>query len=390
MLNIGCVKHLYGNWMKKYPGDELKEALWAAAKSTTMPEFTRAMNNLKKLNEAAWKDMNDLPPSMWTRAAFSTHTCCDLQVNMCEAFNSAILEYRDKPIISLVEGLKFYMTNRIVKLRDYMLRYEGDICPMIQKRLEKFKKDADSWSPNWCGDSEYSMFSASNGTDTYVVNLKERNCSCRKWDLSGIPCCHGIACIWFNNQNPNDYVSHWKTTFLDTYNNIIRPSNGPKGWPNVDATPISPPYVRRAPGRPKKLRRKANDEPRGSKKRNQNTVTCTRCKTLGHNKRSCKGKTTADRMIPKGGNKSNCNMNQPGPSATCKESATTSKGTATTGTKGPAATRKRTATIGTKRKNDNTTPNVITPSATTRPSGPRKSAKIATNATGTQQSVNKP
>ncbi|PNX86919.1 hypothetical protein L195_g043002, partial [Trifolium pratense] len=93
---------------------------------------------------------------------------------------------------------------------------------------------------------------------------------------------------------------------------------------------------------------------------------------------------------------SNCNTNQPGPSATTsKGSATTSKGTAATGTKGPAATatRKGTATTGTKRKNDNTTPNVITPSATTRPSGPRKSAKIATNAAdqiGTQQSVNKP
>ncbi|CAJ2649085.1 unnamed protein product [Trifolium pratense] len=48
-----------------------------------------------------------------------------------------------------------------------------------------------------------------------------------------------------------------------------------------------------------------------------------------------------------GGNKSNCNTNQPGPSATTsKGSATTSKGTAATGTKGPAATatRKGTAT----------------------------------------------
>ncbi|PNY10913.1 hypothetical protein L195_g007507 [Trifolium pratense] len=179
-----CVKHLYGNWRKKYPGDELKKALWAAARSTTIPEFTRAMDNLKKLTEAAWKDMCDLTPDMWSRAAFSTHTCCDLQVNnMCEAFNSAILEYRDKPIISLVEGLKFYMTNRIVKLRDYMLR---------------------------------------------------------------------------------------KTTFLDTSNNLIRPSNGPKGWPIVDATQIAPPYVRRAPGRPKKLRRTSNNcaatGPRGLKK----------------------------------------------------------------------------------------------------------------------------
>ncbi|GAU50686.1 hypothetical protein TSUD_410420 [Trifolium subterraneum] len=230
---------------------------------------------------------------------------------MCEAFNSAILEYRDKPIISLVEGLKFYMTNRIVKLRDYMLR---------------------------------------------------------------------------------------KTTFLDTYSNIICPSDGPKGWPIVDATPIAPPYVRRAPGRPKKLRRKANDESRGSarRKRNQHTITCTRCKTLGHNRRSCKGKTVADRMIPKGGNKSNSNMNQPGPSATTTWHAPTATN------KGPVATAiKESAATGPsglrrshmKKKNDNTAPNVITPNATTIPSGQRKSARFDTNVAdpvGTQQSVNKP
>ncbi|RDY11933.1 hypothetical protein CR513_03346, partial [Mucuna pruriens] len=44
------------------------------------------------------------------------YTCCDLQVNhMCESFNRTFLEYKDKPIISLVEGIKFYMTNRIAK-----------------------------------------------------------------------------------------------------------------------------------------------------------------------------------------------------------------------------------------------------------------------------------
>jgi hypothetical protein len=45
--------------------------------------------------------MSHIPPSIWSSSAYSTHTQCDLQVNnMCEAFNKAILEYRDKPIIS--------------------------------------------------------------------------------------------------------------------------------------------------------------------------------------------------------------------------------------------------------------------------------------------------
>jgi hypothetical protein len=70
-----------------------------------------------------------------------------------------------------------------------------------------------------------------------------------------------------------------KTTFLDTYNNLIRPSNGPKGWPILDDTPIAPPNVRRELRRPKKLIRKANDEPKSSTrmKRNQHIVTCKRC-----------------------------------------------------------------------------------------------------------------
>ena len=97
-----------------------------------------------------------------------------------------------------------------------------------------------------------------------------------------------------------------KQKFLDTYDNLILPSNGPKLWPEVNAEPILSPKARRAPGRSKKARRKENDEPKSTSKkgkRNQETVRCTRCKELGHNQRTCGGKTGADRRIPPEGNK---------------------------------------------------------------------------------------
>jgi hypothetical protein len=191
-----CVRHLYGNFRKRHPGEHLKEALWAAARANTMPDFNRAMEKLKSLSETAWDEMRQYPPGMWSRAGYSTHTCYDLQVNnMCEAFNFSIIELREQPVISLIEGLKFYMTNRIVRLRDYMLRYSGDICPMIKKILDKAKKDANNWSPTWHGDREYAHVSASDGSDTYVINLKESTCACRRWELSGIPCPHVVAAI---------------------------------------------------------------------------------------------------------------------------------------------------------------------------------------------------
>lgn len=207
MDNRLCGKHLYGNWKKKYPGDIMKDALWRAARATTIPEFTSAMEKLKRLNEQVWKDMMDIPPKMWSRSAYSSHTQCDLQVNnMCEAFNSAILEYMDKIIINLIEGLKFYITNLFVSKRDKMLRYKGNICPLIQLMLEKANREADGWLPTWAGDDAYALFEVSKDVDRYVVNLGERTCSCRKWDLSGIPCCHAVAVTWYNNYVLEDFV----------------------------------------------------------------------------------------------------------------------------------------------------------------------------------------
>ncbi|CAL5197349.1 unnamed protein product [Lathyrus oleraceus] len=49
-----------------------------------------------------------------------------------------------------------------------------------------------------------------------------------------------------------------------------------------------------------------NDEPRNPHilPMRFSTVTCVKYGAMGHNKRSCKGKMTDDRAIPKGGNKS--------------------------------------------------------------------------------------
>ena len=41
------------------------------------------------------------------------------------------------------------------------------------------------------------------------MNINSRKCSCRKWELTGIPCCHAVACLWHNNYKPENYVVDW-------------------------------------------------------------------------------------------------------------------------------------------------------------------------------------
>ncbi|RDY11930.1 hypothetical protein CR513_03341, partial [Mucuna pruriens] len=49
----------------------------------------------------------------------------------------------------------------------FMSRYNGNICPMIQKR------EVDGWSPLWCGDVNYCSFEVSNAIDKINLVLVE-------------------------------------------------------------------------------------------------------------------------------------------------------------------------------------------------------------------------
>ena len=67
------------------------------------------------------------------------------------------------------------------------------------------------------------------------------------------------------------------------------------------------PMRRRAPRRPKRAKNKRNDEPKNNFKlpRQSKSIVSKKCGKVGHKKRTCKGKTIANRNIPNGGNKVN-------------------------------------------------------------------------------------
>lgn len=143
------------------------------------------MNQTKELNVNAWKDMIDVPAACWSRSHFKTDMQWDLQVNnMCEAFNRAILEYRDKPIITLLEGIKNNTTVGISTQNDVLSRFKCIISPKVQQVLEKTKKEVEGWIATWHSCDDLTIFRVSNGVDTYVVNLLQNKCSCKMWDLT--------------------------------------------------------------------------------------------------------------------------------------------------------------------------------------------------------------
>ena len=231
-------------------------------------------------------------PRFWTRAAFRRYPRCDaLTNNGCENFNSQILEYRDKPIITMLEEIRLHLMAYYIKKKEKMARYHGPICPRIQNKLETEKINSTNWVPVWCGDCNESKFEVSKLPDKYVVDIKQRTCSCGSWDLTGIPCAHSIAALGYMGHTIEDYVHHCYSmeSLAQTYKSCVYPINGPKLWPQSGRETILPPKKIRQGGRPKKKRKKEPGELNNpyKMKRRIGHVKCSQYGKVGHNKRRC-------------------------------------------------------------------------------------------------------
>ncbi|KAG8372442.1 hypothetical protein BUALT_Bualt12G0066600 [Buddleja alternifolia] len=77
--------------------------------------------------------------------------------------------------------------------------------------------------------------------DRLTVNLRTHSCSCRRWDLTGIPCSHAMSAIGYQVLEPDDFVheSYSVATYLAVYSHPILLVNGPKLWKKLHSTHAS-------------------------------------------------------------------------------------------------------------------------------------------------------
>ncbi|XP_052194908.1 uncharacterized protein LOC127802872 isoform X2 [Diospyros lotus] len=298
-----CVRHLYANFKLEFKGKSLKDELWNAARASTTHDFESHMARIKNLDchAESWL-RNKLQPWMWSRHAFDPRAKSDmLHNNLAETFNSFILEAWDKPILTLCETIRRMLMNRFIAKREGMINYKGPIRPRIQTKLEMVKKQASEWIIVPCGDGRFEVENA--WRTRKLVDLNQKTCTCRQWDLTGIPCSHAVACIYKMRLVPEDFVHPYYSmeTFRKAYAHNIDPIPGEEDWPKTNQNPLVAPKYNNGPGRPKKARKKAADEPINPYRvsRKGQSLKCGNCGAVGHNARGCKGVVNPNRKIRK-------------------------------------------------------------------------------------------
>ncbi|CAN1139971.1 hypothetical protein LINPERPRIM_LOCUS23718 [Linum perenne] len=256
-----CARHIYNNWMRKFKNQDWQEIFWSCAKARTEILFNRHKEKLCKENAAACEAMVKINPKHWSRAYFSTLVKCDsVDNNLSESFNALILEARHKPIFSMLEDIRIMCMEQIAVKRKLAKTWKSSFCPKILRKLAAHAKEARFCRIISNGKEGYEV--RYKGEDRFTVQLDESKCSCRSWDLNGIPCPHAITCIISEGKDPLQYISECYTIqqYWNTYDHAMSPMDGHKLWVPSKYDPVLPPISRKMPGRPKKNRVKSVEE----------------------------------------------------------------------------------------------------------------------------------
>ncbi|KAL3725982.1 hypothetical protein ACJRO7_030946 [Eucalyptus globulus] len=204
----------------------------------------------------------------------------------------------------MLDGIRKLLMVRMYEKSQLMVGSRDEICPRIRLKIEEEKMKS-----KFCilKPSTASRFEVEVNDDTFMVDLNNKTCICRQWDILGIPCNHAISCINFMKCNLNDFVADCfkKTVYEGCYQFALPTLNGKKMWPATSEEPLLPPPFRKLPGRPKKDRKRSNGEKKKDEKskrvrkprvtntdptkisKSGITMKCSNCHGTGHNKATC-------------------------------------------------------------------------------------------------------
>uniref|UniRef100_A0A2N9FNG2 SWIM-type domain-containing protein n=1 Tax=Fagus sylvatica TaxID=28930 RepID=A0A2N9FNG2_FAGSY len=166
MDHRACVRHIYANFRDSdHRGKALKDKLWAAASAYTEFEFNAHMAELKKLLPPAYEYLSKIPVATWSR---------------------------DKPILTMLDTIRRKLMRRFQVNRASIAKMSGKLCPKIQVKVDKAGVKASECLLMYSREGKYEV---DYRQQKFVVNLREKTCGCKKWDISGISCHHAISAI---------------------------------------------------------------------------------------------------------------------------------------------------------------------------------------------------
>jgi hypothetical protein len=281
-----CMRHLSESIGKEFKNSRFVHLLWKAAYATTTIAFKEKMAEIEEVSPEAAKWLQQFHPSQWALVYFEGTRYGHLSSNI-EEFNKWILEARELPIIQVIERIHSKLKTEFDERRLKSSSWCSVLAPSAESRMIEAISLASTYQVLRSDEVEFEVLSADRSD---IVNIGSHSCSCRHWQLYGIPCSHAVAALISCRKDVYAYARCFTVaSYKETYAEAIHPIPSKVEWGKTDESTVGgdvvvvrPPKFRRPPGRPEK-RICLEDI-----NREKHTVHCSRCNQTGHYKTTCK------------------------------------------------------------------------------------------------------
>ncbi|WVZ59243.1 hypothetical protein U9M48_009422 [Paspalum notatum var. saurae] len=223
---------------------------------------------------------------IWARSQFWTHCKVDyITNNLAECFNNWIKKYKGLNLDDLMDKIRQLIMNKWDVRRIISQNFKGVILPHIMKELKEQSRNLDM-DVQRSGDAVAEVSVKGGSGYKCVVKLDARTCSCKKWELTGIPCKHAIAFITSLREPLEKYLI---CKFRVAYETLIPAMPDKNQWPESNhGFFMHPPLLKSTAGRRHNERFKGCMEAGGSTTKRKGSHQCPICKNYGHRWYNCK------------------------------------------------------------------------------------------------------
>ncbi|KAG7579067.1 Zinc finger PMZ-type [Arabidopsis thaliana x Arabidopsis arenosa] len=256
--HAACIVHLKRNIEVYFKSEELSALVWCAARAYRLSDFNRIFAEIRAKHGPCADYLAGIGFEHWTRSHFVGNRYNFMTSNIAESLNNVLTMARDYPVISILESIRTTLVTWFA-LRRQAAQLEDNIVPpkVHDMVIENYEKGA-GCAVIKIGEGLYEV--REKGGAAFAVNLWERTCTCREFQLLTIPCSHAIAAaiqegirvdtlVGVHHTNPQLRLSYQALIMPVPDTETLTPS------PNdVGGGKLAPPYVRRPLGRPRKRR----------------------------------------------------------------------------------------------------------------------------------------
>ncbi|XP_060217303.1 uncharacterized protein LOC132644715 [Lycium barbarum] len=285
--HYACIWHLWGNVCKKYKKshDVLSPVFYAMAKAYTQEDFDELMGKVEKADFRVAEYLELAGREKWARVYATANRGWTMTSNIAECINRHLVAARELPIFDFLEEVR-----KMFGRWNYNNRKNGIYTfTTLGKKFQEMLSINEYLCLRMTAEpsTEY-LYTVYDAGRRFIVNLDNKTCSCRMFQIDEIPCPHAWAVIKKKNLMVDDYCFELfkRHTVVKTYDVAVDPLPDEREWKiptYISEDVVLPPRYKRPPGRPKKKRDKPLFELLLGKKRHA----CITCGQTGHNRRSC-------------------------------------------------------------------------------------------------------